>query len=178
MFCNLIRAAKGALIRAAASTQPLGILSEIGGMKMKTWFCLVALMVIAVGGSVVSAQTVASDQPEVVAAVAPIFPAIAASAKASGDVIVEVKIDQNGTVSSAHALEGHPLLQKVCEATARRWKFAAAKDSKSARVARLTFTFRVVDDKAPEIDRTPVFLPPYKIELAGPKVVIKTVTVH
>jgi TonB family protein len=146
---------------------------------MKACLCVAALMLITVASAVVvSAQIVASDQPEVVAAVAPIFPAIAAAAKASGDVIVEVKIDQKGTVFSAHAVEGHPLLQKVCEATARRWKFVAAKDSKSARAVRLTFTFRVVDDMAPEIDRTPVFLPPYKIELAGPKVVIKTVTVH
>ena len=146
---------------------------------MKTYSRLTALIVIAIATSLfIHAQAVASDQPEVVAAVAPIFPAIAAAAKASGDVIVEVKIDANGTVTSAHAVEGHPLLQKVCEVTARRWRFVAAKDSKSQRVVRLTFTFRVVDEKAPEIDRTPVFLPPYKIELAGPRVVIKTVTVQ
>ncbi|HEX7294838.1 MAG TPA: hypothetical protein VF251_03735, partial [Pyrinomonadaceae bacterium] len=63
-----------------------------------------------------------------------------------------------------------------CVATARRWKFAPAMESNFERKARLTFTFREIDERAPEIDRTPVFLPPYKVQVTGPKV--KTVTVY
>src|SRR5437588_4737326 len=90
--------------------------------KMK----LAALAILALT-IVVSAQTKPPADPEVVAAVAPSFPPIAASANTTGDVIVEVNIDSSGSVASAHAVTGHPLLKKVCEATAKRWKFVPAK---------------------------------------------------
>jgi TonB family protein len=138
-------------------------------------FCLILLVVIAASVNV-SAQT--TDGPTVVAAVAPIYPAIAAAAHASGDVNVDVKIDTTGRVASAHAVDGHALLKAVCEATARRWKFVPATEQKTERTARLTFTFREVDDHAAEIDRTPVFFPPYKVEITGPKIVIQKYSVH
>jgi TonB family protein len=143
-------------------------------MKLRL-FCLA--LFLALGACMnVSAQT--TDAPAVVAAVAPVYPAIAAAAKASGNVNVDVKIDANGNVSSARAVDAHALLKGVCEATARRWKFAPATGSKSERTARLIFTFREVADRVPEHERTPVFLPPYRVEVTGPKLIIKTETTH
>jgi TonB family protein len=143
---------------------------------MKCHLYLLPLLLVIVAGSI-SAQTV-PDGPEVVAAVAPIFPPVAASAQATGDVLVDVQIGAAGTVSSAHAVAGHPLLKHICEVTARRWRFVPARGDKTERTARLTFTFHVLDKKAAELDMTPVFLPPYKIEITTVKPVIPTVTVQ
>jgi protein TonB len=59
--------------------------------------------------------------------VTPQYPAIARSAHASGAVNVQVLIDENGNVISAHAVSGHPLLQAAAVAAARASKFTPTK---------------------------------------------------
>jgi TonB family protein len=55
---------------------------------------------------------------------APAYPSIARSAHASGTVVVQVIIDEQGNVSAAHAVSGHPLLRATCVAAARQAKFS------------------------------------------------------
>jgi TonB family protein len=55
--------------------------------------------------------------------VKPAYPPIARSANASGTVTVQVTIDENGSVISAHAVSGHPLLQSAAVSAARASKF-------------------------------------------------------
>lgn len=57
----------------------------------------------------------------------PAYPAIARQAHASGTVVVQVTIDENGNVISAHAVSGHPLLQAVAVAAARGARFSPTK---------------------------------------------------
>ena len=57
----------------------------------------------------------------------PAYPAIARQAHASGTVVVQVTIDENGSVISAHAVSGHPLLQSVAVAAARGARFSPTK---------------------------------------------------
>jgi len=57
----------------------------------------------------------------------PPYPAIARAAHASGTVVVQVLIDENGNVVSAHAVSGHPLLQGAAVAAARSAKFSPTK---------------------------------------------------
>jgi protein TonB len=57
----------------------------------------------------------------------PAYPAIARQAHASGTVVVQVTIDENGSVISAHAVSGHPLLQAVAVAAARGARFSPTK---------------------------------------------------
>jgi TonB family protein len=59
--------------------------------------------------------------------VQPPYPPIARSAHASGTVTVQVLIDENGNVISAHATSGHPLLQGSAVAAARASKFTPTK---------------------------------------------------
>jgi TonB family protein len=59
--------------------------------------------------------------------VQPSYPAIARAAHASGTVQVQVTIDENGNVISAHAVSGHPLLQASAIAAARASKFSPTK---------------------------------------------------
>ena len=57
----------------------------------------------------------------------PSYPPIARAAHASGTVVVQVLIDENGNVVSAHAVSGHPLLQAVAVGAARQAKFSPTK---------------------------------------------------
>ena len=54
----------------------------------------------------------------------PSYPPLARAAHASGRVVVKVLIDEQGNVSAAHAVDGHPLLQPVSVAAARKAKFS------------------------------------------------------
>lgn len=57
----------------------------------------------------------------------PAYPPIARQAHASGTVVVQVTIDENGNVISAHAVSGHPLLQAVAVSAARGARFSPTK---------------------------------------------------
>jgi protein TonB len=57
----------------------------------------------------------------------PSYPPIAKAAHASGTVVVQVLIDENGNVVSAHAVSGHPLLQGAAVGSARQAKFSPTK---------------------------------------------------
>jgi protein TonB len=57
----------------------------------------------------------------------PPYPAIARAARASGTVVVQVLIDENGNVVSAQAVSGHPLLTAVAVAAARQARFSPTK---------------------------------------------------
>lgn len=48
----------------------------------------------------------------------------ARQAGASGTVVVQVLIDEEGNVISAHAVSGHPLLQAICVQAAQGAKFS------------------------------------------------------
>jgi len=59
--------------------------------------------------------------------VQPPYPAIARSARAAGQVRVQIVIDENGNVVSAAPVSGHPLLQGAAVAAARASKFTPTK---------------------------------------------------
>jgi TonB family protein len=69
-----------------------------------------------ISGGVLNGKAISLPVPE--------YPAIAKQAKASGTVAVQVTIDENGSVISAHAVSGHPLLQAAAVAAARQAKFS------------------------------------------------------
>jgi protein TonB len=57
----------------------------------------------------------------------PAYPPIARAAHAAGTVVVQVLIDENGNVVSAHAVSGHPLLQAAAVGAARQARFSPTK---------------------------------------------------
>jgi TonB family protein len=57
----------------------------------------------------------------------PEYPPIARAAHASGQVMVQIIIDVDGTVIAAAAVSGHPLLQAASVRAARDARFAATK---------------------------------------------------
>lgn len=57
----------------------------------------------------------------------PEYPAVARAAKASGNVTVEITIDEEGNVIAARSVSGHPLLQSAAVTAARQAKFSPTK---------------------------------------------------
>jgi TonB family protein len=53
----------------------------------------------------------------------PAYPQIVKAAHAGGTVIVQVVVDEDGKVISAHAVSGHPLLQPAAVAAAHGARF-------------------------------------------------------
>lgn len=111
-------------------------------------------------------------QISVLRAVAPVYPPIAATAGASGTVVIEVQADPRGNVTSARAVEGLKILGRAAEDSARRWVFAPVDGKTDIRVARLTFTFKLMPDDADPSELVPIFMPPYQVEVrrATPRV--------
>jgi TonB family protein len=54
----------------------------------------------------------------------PPFPPIARAARASGTVVVQVLVDEDGSVMEANAVSGHPLLQNAAKEAALQARFA------------------------------------------------------
>ena len=103
---------------------------------------------------------------KVVTAVAPVFPPIVVASNTSGNVVIEVNIDRAGHVTSTRVIDGHPLLRKIksIEDTASRWRFIPASEN-TPRTVRLTFAFEITPKGTPANELTPVFIPPYKVEV-------------
>jgi periplasmic protein TonB len=53
----------------------------------------------------------------------PDYPPLARQANVSGDVIIEILVDEQGEVSNARVLQGHPLLRAAALQAAQQWKF-------------------------------------------------------
>jgi len=69
----------------------------------------------AVSGGVLNGKAITLPPPG--------YPEVARAAKASGNVTVQITVDEQGNVIYAHAISGHPLLQSAAVAAAREAKF-------------------------------------------------------
>ena len=69
-----------------------------------------------VSGGMLDGKAISKPQPS--------YPALAKAARASGLVTVQVVVDETGSVVSAKAVSGHPLLQNAAVAAARNAKFS------------------------------------------------------
>jgi TonB family protein len=60
---------------------------------------------------------------EAVTKAQPVYPQIARQVNASGEVVVQITINESGRVIEAKAVKGHPLLRGAAEEAARKWLF-------------------------------------------------------
>jgi TonB family protein len=90
----------------------------------------------AIGGGVLNGRAITLPIPA--------YPPIARAAHASGNVTVEVTIDEDGNVVAAKAVSGHPLLQAASVTAARNAKFTPTKQSGQAVKVQgvLVYTFK------------------------------------
>jgi TonB family protein len=111
---------------------------------MQIKFLLLSLLFFGFGPAEISAQgeSGAPATPKTVSAgvlngkatnlVKPAYPAAASAVRASGAVNVQVTIDEEGSVISASAVSGHPLLRASAVQAARQSKFAPTRLSGQA----------------------------------------------
>jgi TonB family protein len=71
---------------------------------------------LIVSGGVLNGKAISKPQPA--------YPPIAKAARASGQVTVQILVDESGRVVSASAVSGHPLLQQAAVAAARQARFS------------------------------------------------------
>jgi TonB family protein len=139
-------------------------------MKLKTY----KLLLIVVASTLLGLQVIrassggvaATEPPPVISAMAPIYPPIARAARIGNEASVEVKINSSGEVISAKA-SGHPLLRAPAEYAARRWRFVPASGTSVEHTVKLTFVFTLMPRCAKPVELTPIFYPPYKVEVRG-----------
>ncbi len=140
-------------------------IQSIGSQMRKELFLLIVLplmFICSVPRFAQSQSELTREGPTVIAAVAPVFPPIARAARAKGEVVVEVKVNPHGEVEESKVVSGHPLLQKVSEVAAKKWKFATGEGQ--SKTARLVFSFGYIDNKS-DPEYTVRFMPPYKVEM-------------
>ncbi len=63
--------------------------------------------------------------PEVTNYSIPPYPPVARAVRATGVINVVIEVDRAGSVLSANAVDGHPLLRKSAEAASLKWTFSA-----------------------------------------------------
>jgi TonB family protein len=81
---------------------------------------------------------------------APVYPAIAKAARASGTVVVQVTIDEEGEVISARAVSGHPLLQQAAVKAAYKARFSTVRLSGQPVKVTGTLTYNFVLPPVPD----------------------------
>jgi len=113
----------------------------------------------------VGARVEPTEELTVVAAIVPVYGAIARSAHVGGEVTVEVVVDSKGKVKSVKTLGGHPLIASTAKEAAKHWLFTPSKDASVDRKAILVFVFQMMPRCAPPADLTPIFYPPYKVQV-------------
>lgn len=115
------------------------------------------------------------------AAVAPPYPPIAAAARAGGVVMIEVKIDAAGRVSSAMPWSGHPLLRQATLDAAKRWEFNPEAGAET-RAARLFFVFSEQDSPKDCAKRLPApapeFLSDYQVKIRHAAICVESSVDH
>ena len=82
--------------------------------------------------------------------VQPSYPPVAKAAGAEGSVQVQITINENGDVTEASAINGHPLLRDSAVAAARQWKFKPTEQSGQAVRVQGVLTFNFVLDRKPD----------------------------
>lgn len=71
---------------------------------------------LRVGGNV--------QETNVIRRVEPVYPEAAKRAHVSGMVVLEAKVDEQGNVSEARVIQGHPLLNEAAIQAVKQWKYS------------------------------------------------------
>jgi TonB family protein len=107
-------------------------------MRRADYLILVVALASGLFTSTSSGQAPNHAERKVVTRVAPVYPELAKRMHVSGVVRLEVVVGANGSVKSAKALGGNPVLIGPATEALRQWKFETAREE-SNQVVQLTF---------------------------------------
>lgn len=121
----------------------------------KQWMCFLLLCISWFGFSLNvfgQSEPVACDYIPTIEIHHPNYPPLARSARITGVVRVEARVDPTGKVTQAKMIEGHQLLQKAAESAVTNWQFVAEPESERLRTVVITYDFQIGDPKEPETE--------------------------
>ncbi len=126
-------------------------------------FCVAALIINleSLGAAAFVGQE--RQPPQVITAIMPKYPIIAVAERASGVVIIDVKLNEEGKVVEAITASGHNLLVAAAKEAALKWIFNPTKKSGKPRSVRLTFIFHNPSYTPPQ--EAPEYVCPYIMEV-------------
>jgi hypothetical protein len=105
-----------------------------------------------------------SESPKVVTAVAPVFIPFVLGKTGTEKVVIEVRINPLGDVTSAKTVKFSLFGDQSIEDAAKLWQFAAAANNQE-RTVLLTFVFRIMPKGTAESELTTIFTAPYQVEV-------------
>lgn len=108
-------------------------------------------------GSLVLVSTAQTRPLTLVSSATPGWPPIGLTANVSGDVIVEVILNEDGSVSSSKLVSGHPILPKSALENSWTWKFAAP-NGRPLKGEHFTITYEFRMEGEEQCNRDPVRL--------------------
>jgi TonB family protein len=82
-----------------------------------------ALCIYAAGAQDLRQISPEEARQHIVKRVEPAYPSDAETARIQGKTVVRITIDENGNVTEAKSISGHPLLVKAALTAAKQWKF-------------------------------------------------------
>ena len=132
---------------------------------MKIYLSVLTIIVSFLFMSPTLSRSQSSEQISVVKAVAPVYPDMLAYENISGTIVVEAKVNSRGEVIASRSLGGDISLSELAEIGARKWIFASRDQPPIDRTVLLTFVFRIMPKETSADDLTPIFMPPYQIEV-------------
>ncbi len=110
------------------------------------------------------------QSPKIISSVEPVYPAAAKAVRAMGEVVVVVKIAQDGKVATAKAVSGHPLLRRASEVAAEKFVFEPS-EATAERETAITFVFLPEQDIKKNLNR---YKCSYRIIIASEASIIET----
>ncbi len=101
---------------------------------------------IRVGGSVMESRLIRKVDPQ--------YPKLAHKARVEGSVLLELMVDENGSVAGTKVIQGHPLLTQAAVDAVRQWKYVPAilNGSPAAVNATVTVKFKLDTPVKPRVD--------------------------
>lgn len=107
----------------------------------------------------------ASEPPQVITAVAPVFIPFILGKTGVLRATVKVTINQVGEVSEAELVESSPLKDLSFVETARKWRFNALSTDSQHRTAMIKYVLRIMPKDTPLNELTTIYSFPYEIEV-------------
>lgn len=119
-------------------------------MSMKHKAILVRFLALSLVASISAvAQDVEQQTGVVLVKLSPlVYPPLSRQARISGDVKVNIHVRADGTVASAEALSGHPMLAPAAVENAKKSEFECRGCTSETEYV-LTYTFGFIDDLTP-----------------------------
>ena len=91
------------------------------------------------------ASAATSNPPCLASLDAPNYPQLAKTARIQGAVVLKIKINEQGNVTSATSVSGHPILKDAAIANVRTWRFTQPADGKPVE---MEVTYKYIIDEA------------------------------